>query len=163
MLANKSMDVSDDDVIELKRLPKVINHLLYTHKSEDSTNSNNYINDTGSGGGPVNEAVMYAPHVNKSAKTGSREENATTSDFNRLQTVLNISDNVISDKAYHPAYTLLQARMDSYKEWPATLSQQPTDLAKAGFYYFGIKVVKKIDCQYFFFQFCCYNYSDKWI
>lgn len=71
-----------------------------------------------------------------------------TVDFSELQSVLNQSDNVLSRRAHHPNYASYQARLDSFKEWPASMSQQPDDLAKAGFYYFGIKdMVKCFFCN----------------
>jgi hypothetical protein len=85
-------------------------------------------------------AIVYVP--------GSTSSSTSTNDFNKLQNVLVNSDSVISEKAYHPAYTSFQSRLETYKEWPATLSQQPTDLARAGFYYFGIKdMVKCFFCN----------------
>ncbi len=128
-------EIYEQEVIEIKQLPKIINQLITINNYEDQTVNNDAT--------ASNETVLnYAPYVLKESK------NDSTSDFNRLQQVLHNSDNVISDKAYHPAYTLLQTRLDSYKEWPATLSQQPADLAKAGFYYFGIKdMVKCFFCN----------------
>lgn len=139
MLTNKN-DYNTQNTIKLNKLPKVIDILVCLHNKEDTIT--NYNNDSSSN----NESVMYMPAMN--GVKSENQVNSTTSDFNRIQNVLSLSDNVISDKAYHPAYTLLQARMDSYKEWPATLSQQPADLAKAGFYYFGIKdMVKCFFCN----------------
>lgn len=128
MLVNN--EIVERDVLEIKQLPKIINQLIILNNYEEHTVNNDATAN--------NETVLYAPHPTSTS----------TSDFNRLQNILHNSDNVISDKAYHPAYTLLQTRLDSYKEWPATLSQQPADLAKAGFYYFGIKdMVKCFFCN----------------
>jgi hypothetical protein len=124
-----------DDLIELKQMPKIIDQLVQMNNVQASERSLSLTSEN-------TEAVMYVPQSNTNASGG------TTNDFNRLQNVLNSSDNVISDKAYHPAYTLYQTRLESFKEWPATLSQQPADLAKAGFYYFGIKdMVKCFFCN----------------
>lgn len=126
-------EISENDVLEIKQLPKIVNQLITLNNYEEQTVN---IDATAS-----NESVLYEPHAQSKNET-------STSDFNKIQNILHNSDNVISDKAYHPAYTLLQTRLDSYKEWPATLSQQPADLAKAGFYYFGIKdMVKCFFCN----------------
>jgi hypothetical protein len=126
-------EISEDDVLVIKQLPKIVNELIMLNNYEEQTVN---IDATAN-----NESVLYEPHAQSKNET-------STSDFNKIQNILHNSDNVISDKAYHPAYTLLQTRLDSYKEWPATLSQQPADLAKAGFYYFGIKdMVKCFFCN----------------
>ena len=126
-------EISESDVLEIKQLPKIVNQLITLNNYEEQT-----VNIDAAAS---NESVLYEPHAQSKNET-------STSDFNKIQNILHNSDNVISDKAYHPAYTLLQTRLDSYKEWPATLSQQPADLAKAGFYYFGIKdMVKCFFCN----------------
>jgi hypothetical protein len=143
MISTASAAKNKSDILELKQLPKVITQLILMHnESEDlsSTPTNTFINNTNT------KAIMYAPHLisDKSSKISSEQ----TSDLNLLQPFLQMSDNVISARAYHPAYTLLDSRLESFKEWPATLSQQPADLAKAGFYYFGIKdMVKCFFCN----------------
>jgi hypothetical protein len=56
-------------------------------------------------------------------------------------------------KAHSPAFTELQVRLETFRKWPATLIQQPTDLAKAGFFYDRNDSVK---C------FVCNGSLDKW-
>ena len=118
----------EDDMV-VSKMPRVIVQILQiekirTESSAQVTNSEN---------------LFYAPHS---------DDPQATNDFNRLQNVLYISENVINEKAYHPAYALHETRLESFREWPATLSQQPADLAKAGFYYFGIKdMVKCFFCN----------------
>jgi len=125
-----------DDIV-VKQIPKVIDQLVINEKSKM-----NALNSIPSVKDQKGDNVVYMP---KASMSGVGQ---TTSDFSKLQNVLNNSDNVISEKAIHPAYTLYQTRVDSFKEWPATLSQQPPDLAKAGFYYFGIKdMVKCFFCN----------------
>ena len=139
MLLNKEI-IENNCAIELRQLPKIIHQLIVLNNVDDQVN--NY--DAGS----HNEAVLYEPHAMNLANKVKKNDMEKTSDFNRIADILSNSDNVISEKAYHPGYTLLQARIDSFKEWPATLSQQPADLAKAGFYYFGIKdMVKCFFCN----------------
>ena len=135
MLSNSENFKQLNDV-EVKQLPKILEHLnlLYQNNLDANETSNNTSSNT---------AIVYVPGV--SSNSGST---TATSDFNKLQNVLGLSDSVISERAYHPAYTSYQARLETYKEWPATLSQQPNDLAKAGFYYFGIKdMVKCFFCN----------------
>ncbi|XP_026291412.1 baculoviral IAP repeat-containing protein 7 isoform X3 [Frankliniella occidentalis] len=38
----------------------------------------------------------------------------------------------------HPAYTTLDARIESYKSWPIGLKLRPQELAEAGFFYTGL-------------------------
>ena len=65
-----------------------------------------------------------------------------------LKSVLNKSINAACDKPFHQGYVTEQSRFESFKEWPLNLSQQPIDLAKAGFYYYGIKdMVKCFYCN----------------
>lgn len=52
---------------------------------------------------------------------------------------LNLSNEFIKEKKLHLIYETNGARLDSFKEWPAKLSLQPADLARAGFYYLGIQ------------------------
>lgn len=128
------LNASNLDDLEIKRIPKVLDHLFFIVANSKVNKSNP---------GLVNSAnaFLYVPGVS----SGSSK---TTSDFNQLQNVLIKSENVMSEKAYHPNYAQYQARLDTYKDWPATLSQQPVDLAKAGFYYFGIKdMVKCFFCN----------------
>lgn len=127
---------SKKDDLTVKQIPKVVDQLLINEKSKLNSNHSNSFKDQ------KGDNVLYVP------KSGASNSGPTTSDFSKLQNVLHLSDNVISEKAIHPAYTLYQTRVDSFKEWPATLSQQPADLAKAGFYYFGIKdMVKCFFCN----------------
>jgi hypothetical protein len=136
MLSNSENFKQLNDV-EVKQLPKILEHLnlLYLNNLDTNEAANNSSSNT---------AIVYVPGVS-TTNSGSI---TATSDFNKLQNVLGLSDSVISERAYHPAYTSYQARLETYKEWPATLSQQPNDLAKAGFYYFGIKdMVKCFFCN----------------
>jgi exonuclease VII small subunit len=57
-------------------------------------------------------------------------------------------------KAYTPAFTELQARLETFRKWPATLKQQPADLAKAGFFYFDRN--DSVKC------FFCNGILEKW-
>lgn len=137
ILVNSNDINSQTDDLKVKQIPKVIDQLIINEKSKNSANSLNQGSKDKKG-----DNVMYVP------KAAASSSGPGTSDFSKLQNVLNLSDNVISEKAIHPAYTLYQTRLDSFKEWPATLSQQPADLARAGFYYFGIKdMVKCFFCN----------------
>jgi hypothetical protein len=134
--------VSMDRDVDLKTLPKIIEHLVNYNlslKQPNDSRMNNVSNTSNSS----TQNLVYMP------KAGSTAANtAVTTDFNQLQTVLNQTHNVMSGKAYSPSFTQLQARLDTFRDWPATLSQQPADLAKAGFYYFGIKdMVKCFFCN----------------
>lgn len=158
---------SSNDLV-IKQIPKIIDNIYAMHKNNvspqqtSSTATNNSMQSqhqhNQSGNDPTSNAVVYVPKAGPSslvaAATGTTSGTTTgtatamTSDFSQLQSVLNQSDNVLSRKAHHPAYAQLQTRLDSFKDWPATLSQQPADLAKAGFYYFGIKdMVKCFFCN----------------
>lgn len=129
--------VRNENDLELKQLPKIIQRIYDEHNkmsaSVEATESLHQSNP-----------LVYIPGPSRNEAIKSM----TTSDFSQLQTVLNQSDSVLSRKAHNPAYAQYQARLDSFKEWPASLCQQPTDLAKAGFYYFGIKdMVKCFFCN----------------
>lgn len=138
ILTNQNDLNKQTDDLTVKQIPKVIDQLVINERNKPNSLSN-----IASLKDPKGDNVLYVP------KSGSKGPSGpTTSDFSKLQNVLNLSDNVISEKAIHPAYTLYQTRVESFKEWPATLSQQPADLAKAGFYYFGIKdMVKCFFCN----------------
>ena len=70
------------------------------------------------------------------------------SNFELLKNILNKSVNATCDKPYHPGYATEQSRFDSFRDWPVNLTQQPNDLSKAGFYYYGIKdMVKCFYCN----------------
>jgi hypothetical protein len=133
-----------DKNVELKAMPKIIEHLVGYNMSLKQSPEDR-LNNVLTGGANNNPAqnLVYMP------KAGSAVSNtAVTTDFNQLQNVLNQTHNVMSGKAYSPSFTQLQARLDTFRDWPATLSQQPADLAKAGFYYFGIKdMVKCFFCN----------------
>ena len=95
---------------------------------------------------------MYVPKSSSVAASGGPGVGinalTTTSDYNQLQAILTQTNNLITGKAYSPAFSQYQARIDTFRDWPATLSQQPADLARAGFYYFGIKdMVKCFFCN----------------
>ena len=73
-----------------------------------------------------------------------------SSDFQKIQEVVSLSDGTISERAYHPNYATYAARLATFETWPATIgaSQQPAQLARAGFYFFGIKdMVKCFFCN----------------
>lgn len=45
-------------------------------------------------------------------------------------------------------YRILEARLNSFNNWPATLRQTPSQLAEAGFYYSGLgDLVKCFQCD----------------
>ncbi len=70
------------------------------------------------------------------------------SNFELIKNILNKSVNATCDKPYHPGYATEQSRYDSFRDWPVNLTQQPNDLTKAGFYYYGIKdMVKCFYCN----------------
>lgn len=56
-----------------------------------------------------------------------------------------IDVNVFENKLYktgdnpckYPLYKSIQARLDSYKDWPISMNQRPREMAKAGFFYTG--------------------------
>jgi hypothetical protein len=50
--------------------------------------------------------------------------------------------------AFYPMFAHPQARLETFRKWPTTLSQQPADLVKAGFFYYGINdMVKCFNCN----------------
>lgn len=119
------------DEFNVKKLPKIFEHLINLKIAKSKKNFFETSN-----------TVMYAPGSKNS------ENQKITADLNKIQEVLNRSNNVLSEKAFHPAYSQYETRRDSFKDWPSTMSQQPDDLAKAGFYYFGIKdMVKCFFCN----------------
>jgi hypothetical protein len=68
--------------------------------------------------------------------------------FSLLKDVLNKTANANVDKPFHQNYSTEQSRLNSFKDWPKMLIQQPTDLSNAGFYYYGIKdMVKCFFCN----------------
>ena len=52
-------------------------------------------------------------------------------------------------KAKYPQYAVESVRLATFREWPSTLTQQPEDMAKAGFYYSGIDLLSMIKGRYF--------------
>ena len=144
MLAKNLLSHSDDGQdVELREMPKIMDKLyeIYNQTSRPVRP----MTTSASSGAALCNPLVYVPG---SAGGKNAIKSMTTSDFSQLQTVLNKSDNVLSRKAHHPDYAQYQARLDSFKEWPASMSQQPSDLAKAGFYYFGIKdMVKCFFCN----------------
>jgi hypothetical protein len=138
--------LAPDKSVEVKSMPKIIEHLVAYNLNMNQLPSNRTSQTTSGMSNPV-QNLIYMPKAS-SALPANTAVITTTSDFNQLQTVLNQTHNVMSVKAYSPAFTQLQARLETFREWPATLSQQPADLAKAGFYYFGIKdMVKCFFCN----------------
>ena len=108
--------------LTVRQMPKVIDQLILIENNK-------------------NDSLIYMPN----AKGGQQ---ITTSDFNRLQNVLNLSENVISEAAHHPAFSTYEARLESFGDWSPNHAQKPSDLAKAGFYYYGIKdMVKCFFCN----------------
>lgn len=78
----------------------------------------------------------------------STSSSSSSSNYDQLQPVLTQTTHVINEKAHSPAFSQYQARLETFRDWPATLAQQPADLARAGFYYFGIKdMVKCFFCN----------------
>lgn len=144
MLAKNLLSHSDDGQdVELREMPKIMDKLyeIYNQASRPMRP----MTTSASSGAALCNPLVYVPG---SAGGKNAIKSMTTSDFSQLQSVLNKSDNVLSRKAHHPDYAQYQARLDSFKEWPASMSQQPSDLAKAGFYYFGIKdMVKCFFCN----------------
>ena len=62
--------------------------------------------------------------------------------------ILNKTINATTERPYHSGYVTEKQRMESFTNWPSNLNQKPIDLAKAGFYYFGIKdMVKCFFCN----------------
>lgn len=76
------------------------------------------------------------------------DNNNNNSKFSLLKNVLRKTGNAIVDKPYHSDFSTEQSRLDSFREWPTHLKQQPDDLVKAGFYYYGIRdMVKCFFCN----------------
>lgn len=122
---------NDTEEFSVKKMPKIFDHLINLKFSRTKKIPPE-----------ASTTVMYMPGPNNS------QDHKVTADLNKIQEALNRSNNVLSDKAFHPAYSQYETRMESFKEWPSTMSQQPSDLAKAGFYYFGIKdMVKCFFCN----------------
>ena len=75
----------------------------------------------------------------------------TTADnarFSLLKDVLNKTANANVERPFHPDFSTEQSRLASYNDWPSNLTQQPDELAKAGFYYYGMKdMVKCFFCN----------------
>ena len=70
------------------------------------------------------------------------------SNFDLVKRIIHKSANASCDKPYHPGYATEQSRLDSFREWPTNLIQQPNELSKAGFYYYGLKdMVKCFYCN----------------
>jgi hypothetical protein len=150
----------DGTDLEVRQMPKILDkleaffQLNFKNQNAILSATSNQQDEAGGGAGAAGTgggSLFFVPNAGSSSnliqKTGDRNKIAT-SDFSQLTTVLNASDNVLSRKAHHPAYAQYQARLDSFRDWPATLSQQPSELAKAGFYYFGIKdMVKCFFCN----------------
>ncbi len=83
-----------------------------------------------------NKRFIYAPN------------DLRTNDFTRLRGVLDFSGSAVSGSAYHPDFQMHHARLESFRSWPSHLSQRPEELARAGFYYFGVKdMVKCFFCN----------------
>lgn len=126
-----ALAMDEKDEYTLKKIPKILDHLISLKFSKTKNNFNQTTN-----------TVMYIPGTTNS------EDQKITADMNKIQEALNRSNNVLSDKAFHPAYSQYETRLESFKDWPSTMSQHPSDLAKAGFYYFGIKdMVKCFFCN----------------
>jgi len=122
-----SLGLKDPDDVVVAKLPRAIDQMMLLETRR-------------------NKSLVYAPQL--STDVSRKDLDCVTSDFARLQSVLSsLSDNVISEKAYHPAFRMHYARLESFKDWPQS-SQSPADLAKAGFYYFGVKdMVKCFFCN----------------
>lgn len=126
-----ALGMNEKDEFALKKMPKIFDHLISLKLAKAKINSNQ-----------STSTVMYVPGTKNS------EDQKITADMNKIQEALNRSNNVLSEKAFHPAYSQYKTRLESFKDWPSTMSQQPSDLAKAGFYYFGIKdMVKCFFCN----------------
>ncbi len=118
------LDYNDPNDVIVTKMPSAINEIIQFEENKARD-------------------LIYAPQ-NLSSHIGG----CVTTDFNRLYTFLNsLSDNVISEKAYHPDFKMHHVRLESFRGWPSD-NQMPEVLAKAGFYYFGIKdMVKCFFCN----------------
>lgn len=122
-LNQNNSQMKENDLI-VERIPKAIDQVISFEISK-------------------NKKFVYAPN-----KPMQLNDSLTTSDFTRLQSVLNHSDSVINGSAYHPGFRMHHVRLESFRGWPTSLSQQPKDLARAGFYFFGVKdMVKCFFCN----------------
>ena len=119
-------ELSFDDVT-LNKLPKVIVALMAeaSRKSDDAQEATT--------------SVHYAP--------------GTASSFEQLKDILlkSTKDVMITEKPKHPNYCTLDSRLKSFENWPTTLAQRPNELARAGFYYYGLKDWVKRDSIALFF------------
>ena len=121
-----SKNSNEIDDLVVTKIPRAIDQLIMREK-------NQYKN------------LIYVP---LKSNTKLEESLMATSDFNKLQTVLNLSETVINEKAYHSSFKMHHTRLETFKDWPSRMSQPPYDLARAGFYYFGIKdMVKCFFCN----------------
>lgn len=81
-------------------------------------------------------------------ETSSNIHYTSDESMNMILNVLTKTDNVNFEKPYNTNYVTEQSRLESFKQWPIKLTQKPDDLAKAGFYYYGIKdIVKCFFCN----------------
>ena len=76
---------------------------------------------------------------NATAYTSHNGSEQRTSDFSYTsRTSVGSSRPPPVRKAKYPQYTVESVRLATFREWPSSLTQQPEDMAKAGFYYSGI-------------------------
>lgn len=138
------VNINSENDLVLRQIPKVIEKIyeVYVKSVLNKKQKQTHLSSAASNISEQVNRMNYVPGGSKAIKE------MNTVDFNELQTVLNQSDSVLSRRANHPEYAQYESRLESFKEWPASMSQQPADLAKAGFYYFGIKdMVKCFFCN----------------
>ena len=77
--------------------------------------------------------------------------NASTNELQNYEMIKYILDKTINstnEKPHHTGYTQEHQRLESFTNWPSHVLQKPLDLAKAGFYYYGVNdMVKCFFCS----------------
>jgi hypothetical protein len=137
---------ANQNLTEVKELPDVVKCLIDFDKYHQFNQKRQLSNREDL---LASEKIIYVPNLNSTNQSnGASIANKTTNDFEKLKSVLSMSNTVINEEAFHKDFTHYQRRLDSFKEWPPSLPQQPDDLARAGFYYYGIKdMVKCFFCN----------------
>ena len=77
----------------------------------------------------TNQQQVQSSAINYSAKNNQEKINAFLRNLDPL--------GINFDRPKYPAYAVLATRVSSYQGSPASLTQQPRDLVKAGFFYVG--------------------------
>jgi hypothetical protein len=66
----------------------------------------------------------------------------------KILDLIRVELNLELNKAHNDLFNDYESRLKSFREWPPSSPKQPSDLAKAGFYYYGIKdMVKCFYCN----------------